>query len=234
MIYTNSEHPAGLVGIISDDLTRYPQFWLCLERLQIPVGTAFTHVAGKDIACNRNVVVRQFMESDLGWTFWLDDDHTFDGDLLIKLLDRNVDIVQPLCSTRKPPFFMYAMEEKLEGGYRPLDWNDIGEGLVECAAVGTGGMLARRSVYEKVASPWFESGKTAPDSLGEDYHFCSKARDLGFKVFIDSETRMGHIGVHEVWPNRVNGEWCIDLDLGCGVISRHQYAFGRTGVREIT
>jgi len=216
MIHVESEFGPGIVGIITDDLSRYPQFQASMLRLQVPGGSCFTQIRGKDIACNRNIVIQELPEG-AEWVWFIDDDHPFPPDILLKLLARKVDIVQPLVSTRRPPFLPYGYKNT-EPPYGLIDWSELpGEGLCETGAVGTGGMLVQRRVLDALEAPWFESGRTGPDALGEDLWFCTKARKKGFRTYVDLDTRMGHMTTTEVWPVFLDNKWKICLNLGSGL-----------------
>lgn len=221
-----SLHPPGMIAVISGDLSRYPGFYVSLLNLKVPSGSSWNWVRGNGIAFNRNMVG----ENAAGdWIWFIDDDHAFEPDILLKMLDRKLSILQPLVSTRKPPFHPYAYMKK-EIGYRGLDWSDLpSSGVFPCDAVGTGGMLVRRQVFEAMEKPWFEEGKTGPDAIGEDLHFCTKAKDLGFFCHVDLDNRMGHINPAEIWPAQTDeGDWCIDIDVGGqGVRARVAQDFGK-------
>ena len=220
MIACNSKHPPGIIGIISGDLARYPEFAQHLERLLVPMGTTWKWVEGGSVESNRNLVLNE-MPDAAQWVWFIDDDHEYERELLFKLLDRQVDIIQALCSTRKPPFRPYAYRRDPAAepyGYISADWDEIPlTGISEWDAAGTGGMLIRRNVLDAVGYPWFEVGRTAKDAPGEDLYFCTKAKALGFRVFVDSDNWTGHMGKMTVWPGRHNDQWLVDLDLRHGV-----------------
>ncbi len=225
-----SPHPPGTVGVISGDLARFPAFYTSLMNLQVPSGSCWKWVRGNGVALNRNIIVRD-MEGE--WLWFIDDDHTFEPDVLLRLLNREVDMIQPLVATRKPPFFPYGY--RFNGlKYEGVDWKDIpASGICEWDAIGTGGTLIRRKVLDAVGDPWFEEGRTNPEALGEDLWFCRKMRDKGFRCFVDSNTRLGHIATMEIWPQQDNeGQWCIDLDLDGGVRVRTSTSLGRRMYKE--
>ena len=154
------------------------------------------------------------------WLWILGDDHLFNPDLLLKLLDRKVDVVVPLCCRRMAPYFPilhngpdYGPEGKwasvkepwavLKGKTGLLDWE---------GTAGNAGMLIRRHVLEAMTDPWFESGKTDPGLSGSDIYFWHKLRQHGFKPYIDLDNIIGHITHTSIWPEQdeETGEWtCV-------------------------
>jgi hypothetical protein len=220
-----SQHRGGVIGVISGDLARYTSFATSMLRLHVPGNSAWAWHTGNGFASLRNHIVRE-MEPDVDWLFFMDDDHTFYPDILLRLLDRNVDIIQPLVSTRKPPYRPYGYMHDGQD-YRSMNWSDFPlHGIKQVDAVGTGGMLVRRKVLDAVGDPWFEEGRTGKEHLGEDLHFCTKARGKGFQVFVDCDVRMGHMATVQVWPDQAEQkvetgqklDWCVKLELDhCGL-----------------
>lgn len=234
-----SPHRGGVVGIISGDLARYTSFMASMFRLMVPNGSAWALHTGNGFASLRNLIVRE-LEPDVDWLFFMDDDHTFHPDILLRLLDRNVDIIQPLVSTRKPPYRPYGYMHNGQD-YESLTWSDFPlHGIREVDAVGTGGMLVRRRVLDEVGDPWFEEGRTGAEHLGEDLYFCTKARAAGFKVYVDCDVRMGHMATVQVWPDQAEQQtgvgqqldWCVKLELDhCGL--RVPTDFGHKVIQEV-
>jgi hypothetical protein len=219
-----SKHGPGTIGIISGDLLRYVSFVISLLNLQVPNYSNYQWLTGNGFASLRNIVVREalkIVDPGIDWLWFMDDDHVFDRDTLFRLLDRNVDIVQPLVSTRKPPYRPYGYRWNGQD-HESFDWSHIpNTGLMEVDAVGCGGMLIRRHVLDAIADPWFEEGHTSPEHLGEDLWFCKKAREAGFKIYVDTDVQIGHMGTVQVWPDLAERETalgqkldrCIRLDL---------------------
>jgi len=72
-----------------------------------------------------------------------------------------------------------------------------GDDLLESLYVGMGFMLVKKGVFETVKWPWFLS-TTIPFvnrteiMVTEDIYFCNKAREAGYKVWIDPTVKVGH------------------------------------------
>jgi hypothetical protein len=134
---------------------------------------------------------------------WLDQDNVFPDDLFFRLHKHNVDIVSG-SYVRKGGAWQWVFEpvpaEK--------DWEAEGKsGLMECRYVGFGACLVKGEVFDKMKSPWFKQdtqkitidGKPGIKEVGEDVYFCNKAREAGYKVWVDTNTHVGHMGA-VIWP----------------------------------
>lgn len=140
----------------------------------------------------------RWMETDEEWLLMIDDDHVFAPDLLTRLLSHKKDIVAALCLRRDEPYGPFCFTEEIsEGVYQPVNLHLHGPSdLLRVRAVGTGAMLIRRHVFEKIADPWF----TITDSSGEDMRFCDEASRNGFEIYCDLGARIGHLTTAVVWP----------------------------------
>ena len=142
--------------------------------------------------------MRWMLEADEDWLLMIDDDHVFAPDLLTRLLSHEKDIVAALCLRRDEPYGPFCFEkEPTPGVYQPVNLHLHGpDELLKVRAVGTGAMLIRRQVFEKIADPWF----TITDSSGEDMRFCAEASRNGFEIYCDLGARIGHLTTAVVWP----------------------------------
>lgn len=223
--------PPGLVGVISGDLSRYPSFMVSMMNLMVPKDSSWKWVRGNGIAANRNLILRG-LQPEHEWVWFIDDDHSFEPEILLKMLSRNVDLLQPLISTRKPPFQPYAYMWS-DSGVRSLSWEEIKPNeLNPVDAIGCGGALIRRIVLDKIGKPWFEEGKLFADCIGEDLYLCKKAERHGFQCYVDASVTMGHMTTAEVWPVANQGMWCVDLDLYHGVRIRVDANIGNKALAE--
>lgn len=186
----------GTVAVTAAETGRYTRFSISMQGLEIPQGSHTKWQLGSDIASARN---KACAEVDGDWVWFIDDDHAFHPDILTRLLNRNVDIVTPLCLRRQQPFLpVPCVEENF------MDVTRYGrDELVEVQHAGSSGMLIRRRVLEAVEAPWFELG----NGVSEDVMFCRKAKEAGFQIHVDMGVRLGHITTAVVWP-----AWSEDED----------------------
>ena len=172
-------------------LTEKPDF--VYHRPQFPAGPTTS------IAEIRNDIVTQALESGVTHLLQLDTDQTYPPDLIKRLLSHNLPIVSAKVHRRYPPFdpILYrGPVEKVE----PVpeeEWKQ--HGLVEVNATGAACMLVKTDVYLDVEYPWYEfvSRKEGRD-IGEDVYFCYKAREAGYKIFVDCSIQIGHLGPFEM------------------------------------
>lgn len=98
-----------------------------------------------------------------------------------------------------------------EDYFVPTDKPHRGKNKV--AAVGTGCIFIHREVFEKLDKPYFEfvaDYETGAYTMGEDYHFCRKAHEVGFNTYADSRFICGHF--HTLDLVEVNIGWAAMLD----------------------
>ena len=115
---------------------------------------------------------------------WIDSDQVFNFSMLEKLVNHNLPIVSGIYK-KTPDIFACC---GLDG--RTLTVNDI-EGqtdLIEVKANGMGFMLVKREVLDYIIDP-FEP--IDPDQW-EDFTFQEKARQKGYKSYIDPTIIVGH------------------------------------------
>lgn len=195
----------GTIGVISGDLARYSDFCQALTILGKPDGTRLIWTKSVDVVGNCNTICRNYKG---GWVWLLGDDHVFDPDILIRLLQHEVPVVVPLCLKRTPPYdpVVYGRQNEL-GEYVGADLPR--GGMTRVHAAGSAGMLIRREVLDAIDDPWFESH----GGLNEDLTFCAKVQEAGFDIFCDVDVHLGHMAPHTVWPAFREGGWHADIQL---------------------
>lgn len=154
----------------------------------------FRSRVGHDIALLRNNLVKSFLESDCTHLLQIDSDMIFSSNALLNLALRNVDIVGALYFMRYPPFSPCAV--KFEGDtiheftVSELETKE----LIEVSRIGTGLILVRREVFENVKYPWFLTRKkNGQVVMSDDYYFCDKAREVGYKIYLDTSVPCQHV-----------------------------------------
>lgn len=141
-----------------------------------------------------------FIDADIGWEPW----H------LLVMLDRDLDVVGGLYPMKSLPikWCVNGIPGKEEGQ----------DNLVEVTKTGTGFMLIKRHVFEKLnAHPavrhfnndiglpkeldpymktYFDTAVRENRYYSEDWTFCENWRDLGGQVFIDKRVLLRHVGTY--------------------------------------
>jgi hypothetical protein len=234
MIHVDSKHPAGTIGVPIGSLARYKATFESLDRLKVPHGTPpVVYAEGVNIAHNCNNLV----ESMTGeWLWIMGDDHRFRDDLLLKLLDRQVDVVVPITCRRGPPFqtVLYQISALDGSSYMTYSWADLTRdypdgGLITVDAAGSAGMLIRKVVLDSIKKPWFEW----KPRISEDIGFCLKARAAGFGISADLDERMSHLTPCDLEPYRSNaGEWNVAVNIGGRRVSLTNTPFDGVDMRE--
>lgn len=178
--------------------------------------TIFDESGNAMIADCRAVIVAQFLASEATDLIFVDSDVCWEAGTLLKLVDAPVDFVAAIYPQRKDPI-NYC-----------VSWLDKPEliavnGLLEVQGVPAGCMRLSRSMLEKMVEQYpdtqfhcdnvpnetahalFDPYRIGKLKFGEDYAFCRRWRDMGGKVWIDPEVRMGHVGF-KTFSGSI-GEW---------------------------
>src|SRR5262249_15007235 len=87
-------------------------------------------------------------------------------------------------------------------------------GLVEVDELGGAGLLAHRTVFERVEWPWFSHGST-PDGghVSDDAYFTRKARAAGITLYVDTSVTLAHMTVMAVEPRFEDNKWFADFSV---------------------
>ena len=170
----------------------------------IPLVGALPHISGPRIAAGRNHLVESFLATDAEWLFMVDDDMSFDGNVLERFLEvadpERAPIVGGLAfGTGRDGMFptMFRVHPEWKVPTRIDQW-PLGE-TVEVDATGAACLFIHRSVFERMAEEysepwqWFQETTLNGNSVGEDMTFCLRARSLGFPIVVDTSIRFGHV-----------------------------------------
>jgi hypothetical protein len=121
---------------------------------------------------------------------WIDSDMSWTPEDFLKLYESEKDIVSGVYVSDHN-VLMYT-----PSNYEHLKQND----LVEITHAGFGFICVKQGVFESMTRPWFETRyvKTTVNGgehlvpYGEDYSWCVKAREAGFKIYLDPTVRLSH------------------------------------------
>jgi len=133
---------------------------------------------------------------------WLDSDMSFPFYTAYKLLSHNTAIAAGNYPTRVLPYKTVAYTKQGDWDSYLRHGPDINprKELIEVEGIGMGCMLTEMGVFDSIGKPWFNIAydERTDDYLGEDMDFCMRARDKGYKVFVDDvlSRQVSHLGTY--------------------------------------
>jgi hypothetical protein len=166
---------------------------------------------------SRNLISAIFLSRpELTHLLWIDADIGFTTEGVCRLIKSGHELVGGDCPLKTLKRNPRAWNVKAASGAQVSDG-----GFIEAEVVGTGFLMLRRSVFEKmiaahpelkrVADPTFpDYQKVQPHyygffdmivepngrQLGEDVSFCKRWRDIGGKIYCDRQSELTHTGTH--------------------------------------
>lgn len=147
----------------------------------------------------RQVMTKGALEApDVTHLLWIDADMTFPPEALKRLIDHDLPFVGGLCFNRRPPYqpilCRYHPASRELGAQRyGFCYHYPPDALFEVDATGGAFILVKRGVFETIAKNegkvWWEP----TEGLSEDFSFCLRAKRAGYKIFVDTGLKIGHI-----------------------------------------
>ena len=182
------------------------QFAQALAMLEKEGHCLVSFVIGSLIYNSRNDLAKQALKLECDYILWLDSDMVFPPETLKYLLkemdETGADLISGLYFRRCAPFSPVAFDA-LEIKDGKASWSDYtGEltGLHEVAGVGFGCVLQKTGMLLDMAATYGDFfGPIA--KVGEDLAFCWRARQLGYKIMLDCNLKLGHVG-HTVFTQQ--------------------------------
>lgn len=190
-----------------------------LERRGYPVRRVRGYSA---IDQGRSQMATDVLAAGFEETMWIDSDIGFDPDSVDKLRSHNLPIVcgiYPQKHRRALAVHVLPDAEKIIFGQ--------GGGLLELLYSGLGFLHVRREVYQKMIDqlelpvcnerfgrplvpffqPLIKTDRQGPWYLTEDYAFCERARQCGYRIMADSRIRLEHFGTYGfTWEDAGGGK----------------------------
>lgn len=154
------------------------------------------HLSGSLVYDARNTFVRKAIEQDYSHVLFVDSDMVFNPDSLHRLMVHGKDIVGGNYYTRVRPYKSCVFDQLgiVDGKVEFETVKDIRQGLQECEGIGTGFLLIRTQVFKDIIEACQCKPFEPSIGCGEDLAFCIRARACGYKVFVDHDLTIGHIG----------------------------------------
>lgn len=184
-----------------------PHFRSCMQLKDVLHASGVPHdwLTGRNeslVTRARNEMTASFLTTKHTHMMWLDADIEFEADDVGKLWNLNADVGVAFYAMKRPDMPLSAWKN---GKLVKLEECPAEPFEVEFA--GTGFMMIRRNVIEALAakSESYEGPNGRVPALymtpvhndgfeSEDYHFCRKAREAGFKIVGDPSIKLGHWG----------------------------------------
>ena len=185
---------------------RYEFYWYTTGRL-------LTQMA-------REKLIKTALHAGLDYVIMFDDDMLLPYDFFEKMLidmesNPNIDVLGALAFMRVPPHYpvMYTVEE----GYDSINRKDYylnrvvkqypRNKLVECDAVGFGGVCIKMDKVREMKEPYFMS--TTP--TGEDIFFCANIKkQTNARIFMDTRIKLAHLGNPVIVDEDYFDKWAKD------------------------
>ena len=142
----------------------------------------------------RNKIVDAARESGATHLIFIDSDMKFPPEAINKLLKEDKDIIGGLYYRKQPPHFPLVHEKDGDKIIIPRTFPK--NEPFKVFGTGTGFMMIKMKVFEKIKPPWFYFGNFHGKAIGEDIYFCWKAQKAGFDVWCDPTLGLEHIGTY--------------------------------------
>ena len=183
-------------------------FAVALRLLDLPLYKeedrySVVYVSGADVAVARNLLVEKSMGVG-DYIMFFDDDVLPPMNAITKLISHDKDIITGLYFAKQQPHFpqIFTKNKEVTERYDSVE-NYAKDSLIEIDACGAGCLLIKTEVFKKLKKPYFQyipKGENNPRK-GEDFYFCEKAKEAGYKIWCDTSIQCKHIGNYYINAN---------------------------------
>lgn len=163
-------------------------------------------IKDKRVDVAKNELCQTALDNNCDWVFLLDDDVLPPTETIMKMIklwrDRDdCKIINGVYWSKSNPPVPLMFRDHMRGSY--MNWH-VGD-LVEVDSAGAGCTFIDTEVLKKLEKPWFnvdytyrspevENQPSGPDmATTEDLYFYKKARDAGYKVWVDTSLQCQHL-----------------------------------------
>lgn len=172
------------------------------RNIAMPPASGIKFQSGAPYDVMRNLACEDALRGGFQWIFFLDDDVITPPDVVARLMSHGADVISGLYYRRQEPICPVAMTMVNGKATWVTTW-DPPNSVVEVDLVGAGCLLIHRRVLQAIGTHWFEweIGKRQEDrpkdrqAMSEDFAFCIKAKQAGFKVYLDTSIACDHVGL---------------------------------------
>lgn len=157
----------------------------------------------------RNIIVKDFLETDYEYLWWIDDDIVPIVETLDRLIKADVDAIGATCFSMKSDngsYFPYPVTLRFNDEKRYEVY--YGSSIEEVDAIGGACVLVKREVYETIERPYeFLYHRDGTLALTCDFYIWQKVKEAGFKLWVDFGVTCDHVrtcsikGVNDLMVN---------------------------------
>lgn len=203
-------------------------------------GGTFSIQSGPRVAEARTQIVLEFLRNEqwagADWLFMVDDDMTFEPDILERLVataeEFDADVVGGLCfaggrSTMFPTVYALERDEAGKLGTKPIE-DYPRDAVVKVGATGTGAVLIRRSILVKLLADYPQGYGTTPDTeCPECHHVLAKGAANVYPWFVEGHTFGGNKPLGEdiafcIRVNAIGGSVYVDTRVKLGHVKSYE------------
>lgn len=175
-------------------------------------------VEGSLVYDARDEIAKHAVENDYDYILFADSDMIFSGDDLTKLLYHDADICSGLYLTRHGENRNVAYTKVMRRRIFPfresrMIYDTLRSGYGEIAGIGLGFCLIKTSVIKSMLKR-YKSLFEPQWGMGEDIAFCIRARKCGYKIMIDRDVKLGHIGETVYTAQTILNADCMQYNAG--------------------
>lgn len=174
-----------------------PKTVASLIQLNTPKETGWAFVGNSLVYDARNDCCDMVLKEDYDYLLFIDADMIFPEDSIKRLINLDADVATAVYYARsgkhQPQVYSKIYPRTNEALQICERFTEVPDGVFEVEGCGMGLCLIKREVIEAVTKEWYAPFEPLP-GLGEDFSFCYKARERGFKILADSTIEVGHIG----------------------------------------
>jgi GT2 family glycosyltransferase len=173
-------------GFLRKELSNLLSFWNNNNHFDLSIELT----EDKPIEHCRNSIVQRFLASKNEWLIMIDNDVVPPQNMLELInLDKDILILPvPICQFNSIMYNVYLLDK--EGYWEPVKNR---KGLIEINSGGTGAIIIRRNILEKIEAPFERNyDKKGLAILGSDLFFCTKAKELGYRIYTHMDFVCSH------------------------------------------
>ena len=166
-------------------------------RLSRTVTADIIHSSGSLVYAARNDFVKTAIDGEYTHMLFIDSDMVFNADALNVLLSHDKDIISGSIFSRVKPYkpcFYRKLKLGEQGEVECERVEELQDGLQEVEGAGTAFLLVKTKVYTDIIDKFGTYPFNPLTGYGEDLSFCLRARMCGYKIFVDNDLTIGHIG----------------------------------------